>query len=116
MMIDSDDVHLLKPLDDSQIFKPDKIVHVDYYFAKDRTPEKLIEIFRSRSEQNGTSLWISELDENDFPALPVFQYENLLVAINSFSSDEGPRAPDPELANQLEPIISKKESLLLYEI
>ena len=89
MMIDSDDVYLLKPLDDSQVFKPGKIVRVDYYFAKDRTPEKLIEIFRSRPEQDGTSLWISELDENDFPALPVFQYENLLVAITPFSSDEG---------------------------
>jgi hypothetical protein len=116
MMIDSDDVHLLKPLDGSQVFKPGKIVRVDYYFAKDPTPVKLIGIFRSRPEQDGTSLWISELDENDFPALPVFQYENLLVAITAFSSDEGAGAADPELADQLEPIISKKESLLLYEI
>jgi len=114
MMIDSDDVYLLKPLDESQIFKPGKIVRIDYYFAKDRTPEKLIEIFRSRPEQDDTSLWISEPDENDFPALPVFQYENLLVAITVFSSDEG--APGPELLNQLGPFISNKESLTLYEI
>ena len=116
MMIDSDDVYLLKPLDDSRVFNPDKIVRVDYYFAKDRTPQKLIEIFRSRPEQDGTSLWTSELAENDFPALPVFQYENLLVAINPFSSDEGPSAPNPELLDQLGPFISKKESLTLYEI
>ena len=116
MMIDSDDVYLLKPLDDSQVFAPDKIVRVDYYFAKDRTPEKLIGIFQSRPEQDGTTLWISELDENDFPALPVFQHENLLVAITAFGGKEGAWGPDPTLLNELEPIISKKESLLLYEI
>jgi hypothetical protein len=116
MMIDSDDVHLLKPLDGSQVFKPGKIVRVDNYFAKDRTPERLIEIFRSRPEQNGASLWISELAENDFPALPVFQYENLLVAINPLSGDDGARAPDPELLDQLGPFILNKERLLLYEI
>jgi hypothetical protein len=116
MMIDSDDVHLLKPLDESQVFAPDKIVRVDYYFAKDRTPEKLIGIFQSRPEQDGETLWISELGENDFPALPVFQYENLLVAITAFGSKEEARGQDPALLNELEPFISKKESLQLYEI
>jgi hypothetical protein len=116
MMIDSDDVYLLKPLNESQVFSPGKAVRVDYYFAKDRTPEKLIEIFRTRPEEKDTSLWTSELDENDFPALPVFQYENLLVAISAFGSENEACSPDPELLNRLEPFISNKESLLLYEI
>lgn len=116
MMIDSDDVYLLKPLDESQVFSPGKIVRVDYYFANDRTPEKLIEIFGSRPEEKGTSFWISELGENDFPALPVFQYKNLLVAITAFGSDEEAWGPDPALLSELGPFISNKESLLLYEI
>jgi hypothetical protein len=108
MMIDSDNVHLLKPLDALQVFTPGKAVRVDYYFAKDTTPDNLIDIFAGE-HSNNTSLWISELAENDFPALPVFQYGNLLVAI-------GGDDINPELQVKLEPLITKKESLLLYEI
>ena len=108
MMIDSDNVHLLKPLDDSQVFTPGKVVRVDYYFAKDETPDKLIDALAGENLKN-TSLWVSELSENDFPALPVFQYKNLLVAISN-------GGPDAELQDKLGPLITKKESLLLYEI
>jgi hypothetical protein len=108
MMIDSDDVYLLKPLDASQVFTPDKVMRVDYYFAKDATPKSLIDVFKPENLKN-TSLWVSELAENDFPALPAFQYENLLVAIGSGNIDA-------ELQHKIGPLIAKKESLLLYEI
>lgn len=108
MMIDSDEVYLLKPLDDSQIFGTAGAVRIDYYFAKGETPARLIDVF-SREDLKDTTLWVSELSENDFPALPVFQYENLLVAIGNENADPG-------LQDKLTPLITKKESLQLYEI
>lgn len=108
MMIDSDNVHLLKPLDGTQKFVSSEVLRVDYYFAKDETPYRLIDIFTGEHLRN-TSLWVSELGENDFPSLPAYQYENLLVAIGSENIDTA-------LQKQLEPLIEKKESLLLYEI
>jgi hypothetical protein len=108
MMIDSDDVYLLKPFDSSQVFTRGKVLWVDYYFAKDETPDRLIDALAGEHLKN-TSLWISELGENDFRALPVFQYENLLVTIGSEDTD-------PELRDKIGPLITRKESLLLYEI
>lgn len=110
MMIDSDDVYLLKPLDDSQSSVAANTVRLDYYFAKDETPSGLIDVF-TREHLKNTTLWVSELSENDFPSLPAFQYENLLVAIHAGHGDTA-----PELQDKLEPLITKKETLFLYEI
>jgi hypothetical protein len=33
------------------------------------------------------SLWVSEMTENDFPALPVFQDKNLLVTITNYKNE-----------------------------
>lgn len=118
MIVDSDDVYLLKPLDGSAPFRKDKVLEINYYFAKDETPEKLAGSFHALPKYEQTTLWTSELQENDFPALPAFQYENLLVSITGFGSEEEHRSRrlDPEIQIKLEPLITKKESLLLYEI
>lgn len=129
MMLDSDNVYLLKPLDESQTFRKDKVVKIDYYFAKDNQLEQLIEFFQTRyisfiedSKTENITFWRSELAENDFPRLPAFQHKNLLVAISAFENEKNYQAKikEFELANaelkaQSKQFLIKKESLFLYE-
>jgi hypothetical protein len=130
MMLDSDDVYLLKPLNDEQIFRKNKTLKIDYYFAVDKKPDQLTGLLETEfvsffkdSAAAETTLWLSELAENDFPRLPAFQYENLVVVITAFEDEADFRAKleefdatNPEFKNRLERLITKKESLTLYEI
>jgi len=130
MMIDSDDVYLLKPLNDEQIFRKNKVLKIDYYFAVDEKPDDLVNLFQTEfipilkdSKIGETTLWLSELSENDFPRLPAFQYENLLVVITAFENETDFQAKleefesnNAELKSELERLIAKKESLTLCEI
>jgi len=130
MMLDSDNVYLLKPLDESQAFRKDKVVKIDYYFAKDNQLERLIEFFQTKylsfiedSKIGNATFWRSELSENDFPKLPAFQYENLFVVITAVEDEENYQAKlrefdsaIAELNTELEKFIIKKDGLLLYEI
>lgn len=141
MLANNDNVHLLQPLirDDhsfvagkainSNTFKTGKgIAVIDFYIANKKL-DKLISLFSKHYmpilEANGIedcSLWISELSENDFPGLPVFQDKDLLVVI-SFYEDELEyqekskktiAALSPELRSEMQNIITKKSSLVLY--
>src|SRR4051812_24764006 len=98
MLVSNYNVYLLKPLASpggisSNEFEGVKgVVVIDYYVANSKL-EKLRSIFPE--EYNPilkkvgvkTMFWISELAENDFPRLPVFQDKNLMVGI-SFYHDE----------------------------
>jgi hypothetical protein len=67
-------------------------------------------------------LWVSELAENDFPALPVFQDKNLLVTITRYNDEQEylsaqkrlDEALPTAMRNQLRDIITTQQTLLLY--
>lgn len=125
MMIDSDDVYLLKPIDELQAFRKNKFLKLDYYFAQEEKIESLIEFFQTKclaaenSEIGNVTFWRSELAENDFPRLPAFQHENLLVVLRAFDDEKFYQSELAEIDSvnfQLKRFIVKKESLLLSEI
>jgi len=130
MMLNSDDVYLLKPLDESQTFRKNKVMKIDYYFAKNNQIEQLIKFFQTKyssfikdSKIGDATFWRSELAENDFPRLPAFQYENLFVVITAFENEINYQSKlkefdsaNTELETELEQFIIKKDGLLLYEI
>ena len=138
MLINNDNVHLLKPLSlseghsgaavDSNVFGRKKgLVVVDYYVANTRLKE-LIEFFKSKYlpflERNGvtTTAWVSELTENDFPGLPVFQDKNLLVTITHFEDEAAYRLklkqvyadPNQKLATELRGIVTTQTTVVLH--
>lgn len=104
MLLNNDNVYLLRPLSlsgetDDVVVSSDEfgkkkgLVVVDYFIANTRLKE-LIEFFKSSYlpflKANGTpeaTAWVSELAENDFPALPAFQDKNLLVTITSYKDE-----------------------------
>ena len=103
MLINNDNVHLLKPLSlsegpadtaiDSNMFGKKKgLVVIDYYVANTRLKE-LVAFFKSRylpflkSNDISTTPWVSELAENDYPGLPVFQDKDLLVTITPYKDE-----------------------------
>lgn len=97
MMINSDNVHLLRPLSDSIysdfLGNDTEILEIEY-FVCNSTLTKVIELFESSYipylNKNNVfpTLWVSEMQENDFPRLPVFQDHNLLVTITPYKNEE----------------------------
>jgi len=105
MLANNDNVYLLKPMVTSgdslvtqqvnaDVLRPQKgITVVDLYVANHKLPHLLKLYTSAYREQMGAagfsrlSLWTSELRENDFPQLPVFQDPNLLVVISFFASE-----------------------------
>jgi len=98
MMLNSNNVYLLRPLNNkrinSKILKTDKgITVVDFYICNS-TLDKVINLFETTYipflktlSVEDISLWVSEMSENDFPQLPVFQDKNLLVTISNYKDD-----------------------------
>ncbi len=141
MLVNNDNVYLLKPLTwvdgslqqegpvNSDALKTGKgIAVVDFYIANSKL-DKLISFFsktyhpflKNNAGQTDT-FWISELAENDFPRLPVFQDKNLLVVIG-FYKDEIEYAEKQQqiqltLSEDLKAewldIVTLKNSLILY--
>jgi hypothetical protein len=102
-LANNDNVYLLKPLTlnngvleagtkiKSEILKGNKgIAVIDFYVANTKL-DKLkaafakyyLPAFKRAGIENYT-LWASEMEQNDFPQLPVFQDANLLVAITFY--------------------------------
>lgn len=138
MLINNDNVYLLKPLslsedqsdtavNSNEFGKKKGLVVVDYYVANTRLKE-LIEFFRSKyisflkSNDISTTSWVSELTENDFPALPVFQDKNLLVTITPFKDEAEYRLKSKQInaeSNQkilteLREIVTTKTTVILH--
>jgi len=101
MMINSDNVYLLRPLNNennnginSNLIKTaKKITIIDFYICSG-TLDKVIHLFNSAVtpflktlDIDDSTLWVSEMSENDFPRLPVFQDKNLLVAITNYKDE-----------------------------
>lgn len=138
MLINNDNVYLLKPLSLSED-RPDAAVNsnefamkkglvvIDYYVANTRLKE-LITFFRSKYlpflKGNGvsTTTWVSELAENDFPGLPVFQDKNLLVTITPFKDESEYQLKlkqmnadsNQKLLTELREIVTTKTTVILH--
>jgi hypothetical protein len=90
-MINSDNVYLLKPLHKKDFVETDKTVTVIDFYVCNGTIEKVIKLFDNEYmpflktiNVDDISFWVSEMGENDFPKLPVFQDKNLIVTISNF--------------------------------
>jgi hypothetical protein len=103
MMINSDNVYLLRPLDNAgkpaskenninTILKTGKRLAVVDFYTCNNSLGKVIELFNkdylpflANLGINDTTLWVSEMTENKFPRLPAFQDKNLLVTITTYT-------------------------------
>ena len=136
MLVNNDNVYLLKPLplpgkdivvNSNEFGKGEGLVSIEYYLANTRLDE-LINFFKEKYisflENNGirSTFWISELQQNDFPALPVFQDKNLLVTI-SFYKDENEynfsqgminSKANKQLQGELREIVTTKNTVVIY--
>jgi hypothetical protein len=99
MIIDSDQVHLLRPWPEGRI---DNVlgdgryglVVIDYYYAKagqrDALLHMLTQAYEPKMKGQGmpVSLWVTEMAVNEFPRLPVIQEKDLVVVISLFVNEE----------------------------
>ncbi len=138
MMINSDNVYLLKPLGlpgedqndgiDPAFFDNDcGVAVIDFYIASTRLNE-LIDLFSShyqpflKSLDITASFLVSETSENDFPRLPVFQDKNLLVTITYYKTETEYRRKlklleseiTPELKSKIPEVVTTQNKIILY--
>jgi hypothetical protein len=138
LLINNDNVYLLKPLslsedqpgatvNSNEFGKEKGVVVIDFYVANTRLKE-LIEFFKSKylpflkGNHISTTSWVSELAENDFPGLPVFQDKNLLVTITPFKDEAEYRlklkqmnaGPNQKLLTELREIVTTRTTVILH--
>ena len=127
MMINSDNVYLLKPLHKNVFLKTDKVITVIDFYICNSTLDKVVKLFDTEYvlflktiNVEDISLWVSEMGENDFPSLPVFQDKNLLVTISNYQDKNEYEAKQktidsmPEkLKRSMQELITAHTSLLL---
>lgn len=136
MIVNSDNVYLLRPLEinsltvdaaERQWGKKNAVVVVDFYICNS-TLDKTIALFKKDYipylkglEVNDVTFWVSEMSENDFPRLPVFQDKNLLVSITVFNNRREARAklrridsPVAKLDTSMKELITTRTRLSLY--
>jgi hypothetical protein len=135
MMINSDNVYLLRPLNEagnneginSSVLKTDHgIVAVDFYICNS-TLDQVIDLFNStyvpflKSLDIDVTLWLSEMSENDFPRLPVFQDKNLLLSISSYQDENEFQLKQSQINSMpaglkysMQALITTQNSLILY--
>jgi hypothetical protein len=130
MMLEWHNVHLVKPITaKSTAFPKGKAVFViDYYKAKDNQRNKLVDLFNTtyipllnQLNISSTTLWVSEMTENDFPRLPVYQDENLLVVITGYNNEleyesalHQFQTSYKESATYMNELVQDKINLILY--
>lgn len=130
MMLEWHDVYLVKPLlNKKHAFAPNKgFFVIDYYKAKNDQHTSLVGLFTKeyipflhQHNIQDITLWVSEMKENDFPRLPVYQDKNLLIVVTGFTNEEEYEstvrqlnASDKQFAGSIEKLMENKNSLLLY--
>ncbi|HEV7782187.1 MAG TPA: hypothetical protein VGO58_13025 [Chitinophagaceae bacterium] len=133
MIINSDNVHLLRPLNNgrnttdqseavsSPVLQTDKGVTVIDFYICNSTIHTAIDLFNTSYlpflktlNMENISLWISEMSENDFPRLPVFQDKNLLVAITNYKDEKEYQAKQKEIKTM--PVVLKDSMLEIITI
>jgi len=129
MMINSDNVYLLRPLFPGKILPAitGKYMVIDFYTCNS-TREQVVDLFNEAwmpllaSNNIYPSLWISEMEENKFPRLPVFQDKNLLVSFTSFYDKKEYEAAyahcsiPPALHDAMQSLITTQSRLLLNSL
>jgi hypothetical protein len=141
LIANSDNVHLLRPLaldGDTLIaiggVKKESlnphggIMVIEFYTANSKVGQlkqffakKYLPLLRSAGVSELT-IWESELAENDFPKLPVFQDKNLLVTIAFYDDEEDYKAKmalvkskmNENLTAEYLDLVTIKSSLILY--
>jgi hypothetical protein len=143
MILDSDNVHLLRPLDasidltygqtastiatalkDSTISPSTGMVAVDFYQAAPNQRDDLVDAFQMQIaplyQQEGIQLrgcFVAEMSENTFPALPAFQNEHEFVVITAYESEASGIAQRahlaPAITQSLGPFLSTLPESLL---
>lgn len=140
MMINSDNVYLLRPLNNnksskeqskginSNLLETDKgVMIVDFYICNS-TLDKVINLFNSAYvpflktlDIHNITLWASEMSENDFPRLPVFQDKNLLLTITTYEHEDEYQKKQKEIDSMTDELktsmlelITTQNNLILY--
>lgn len=144
MIRNSDHVYLLRPLQightmedintgiNSNIFLNEKnFAVIDLYIANTRLHELItfynneyFPILQSLGMQ--TTLWVSEMAQNDFPQLPVFQNKDLLATITYFKNENEYKSLKKQIKMEIkkqlnfdikmQDIITTHEESLLHKI
>jgi hypothetical protein len=136
MIVNSDNVYLLRPLeinnptvnDAQQIFENKNAVVVLDFYVCNSTLDKTIALFETdfipflkSLKVNDVTFWVSEMSENDFPRLPVFQDKNLLVSITVFKNEREAKSklkrvdsPAAQLDNSMKELITVRNRWVLY--
>jgi hypothetical protein len=140
MMINSDNVYLLRPLNEagsskeqsaginSSVLKTERGIVVVDFFICNSTLDQVIDLFSSSYvpflkslEIHDTTLWVSEMSENDFPRLPVFQDKNLLLSITTYQDENEYQIKQSQinampagLKYSMQALITIQNSLVLY--
>lgn len=130
MMLEWHNVHLLKPVtgDTIDFVKKQELLVIDYYAAVDSQPDQLVDLFGQAYIPlyqsygiNNVSLWVSEMSGNDFPRLPVYQQENLLVVITGYNDEAEYESvldrfnySGGKLVNKRVELIKTRDTLVLY--
>jgi len=141
LLVNNDNVYLLKPLTlNDGLLTTGKPINigliknshgievVDFYIANTKL-DKLIAAFAKyyvpAYKANGISnytLWVSEMQTNDFPQLPVFQDANLMVAITYYHNQDEYRSKQRNIEAslsdavkaELADIITTKNTIIAY--
>lgn len=133
MMINSDNVYLLRPLKkeiNNGLLKTDKTFSVVDFYICNNTLEKVINLFDTayipflkNLKIEDITLWVSEMAENDFPRLPVFQDKNLLVSITHYKDEnefyvkqKEIDAMPADLKNSMQELITIQNQLVLLNL
>ncbi|MEQ1585383.1 MAG: hypothetical protein ABL895_05855 [Cyclobacteriaceae bacterium] len=133
MMLNSDQVHLLRPLNSTgdwqspshgiilnDFLAKNKMIVIDYYHARPGKLDELIEQFRAvyvpnpdQEMGNNITLWIAEQTKSEFRH-PVIQDTNLLVSIRAFVNKENYFEHDKK-DTKVSRLLGGKESVVLYQ-
>jgi hypothetical protein len=136
MIVNSDNVYLLRPMDINnltvddakrQFGKKKAVIVVDFYVCNS-TLDKTIALFKTdyipflkSLKVDDVTFWVSEMSENDFPRLPVFQDKNLLVSITVFNTQQEAKSklkridsPIAKLDDSMKELITTRTRLTLY--
>ena len=127
MMINSDNVYLLKPLYKNVLLKTEKTFTVVDFYICNGTIDKVINLFDTEYipflksiKVDDISFWVSEMSANDFPILPVFQDKNLLVTITNYLDEPEYKAKQKDidnmptiLKNSIQELVTTQNNLLL---